>query len=290
MMTENMNGSTRKETTATSNTKDTAQAMYQPPVSNPPAIVSGFFQAESEEELVGYIKNLTMRLQVSTIAAYWKLGRSINFFYNGKYGTQELKNIAIATDIGEDTLAKACRFARQYSEEQLRILLTGKFSVSWFRITQNLTIEPAQLIEAYKSSSSTEQFYNFIIKLKNPAEKRGKAKQVTGATVAMSTSPPVIEVEDNEATSEVEISAVAIARSDNELEKFRAENEQLRKELSNRDDRIKGLEQQLVSIRDIYEDQVSEMLILKDKYNSVIEMIEQNTPATYILQAIEANS
>ena len=113
---------------------------------------------------------------MANILIKWEIGRCINSFYQGKYGTNELGRISEATGIGRDTLAKACKFAKQYSKENVEMLLSGNYVMSWYQIAQHLTIEPQKVIEAYQQSPDPKQFYNGIIKLKSPSEGRGKAK------------------------------------------------------------------------------------------------------------------
>jgi hypothetical protein len=64
----------------------------------------------------------------------WVIGKSILSFFKGKYGMGELQKISEATGIGRDTLTNACVFARQYTEEQVKNILKGKFSLSWFEL------------------------------------------------------------------------------------------------------------------------------------------------------------
>lgn len=275
------------------NNSESAQAKAYLPVSNVTATNANLYQPGTEEELVNYAKHLSTRIKASTTAAYWELGRCINAFYNGKYGTSELKKIAAATDIGEDSLSKACKFARQYSRDQLRILLNGSFPISWFRIAQSLSVESAKLIEVYQSSQSQEQFHNAIIKLKNPSEKRGKAKDSAVAVRNSEQPSPIIDVKTGGAvTTATEIPALADAEAsfDNELDRLTTENKRLRDELLNRDDRISELEIQLRVVRDKYEDQLSEAINLKDKLNGIIEMIEQGATGLHIMGFLEANN
>lgn len=187
MQTENLNEITRKDTghytewidpyNPFQDTTDysTNNSELSPQL-NIPEILSDEFQPESEESLIAYAANIHAQVQVNSITGYWEIGRSINAFYKGKYGTKELERIAQATEIGRDTLAKACKFARQYSKEHVEILLRGRFVVSWRQIAQNLAIAPQKVIDVYQQAPSREQFYNGIIKLKDPMETRGKAR------------------------------------------------------------------------------------------------------------------
>lgn len=147
-----------------------------PPVSTT-EILAGNYEAESEEALIAYATNIHTHVQTYSISGYWEIGRSINAFYKGKYGTNELERIAHATGIGRDTLAKSCKFAKQYSKEHVEMLLKGSFVMSWSQIAKNLTIEPQKVIDVYQQSPDREQFYYDIIKLKNPSEVRGKIKR-----------------------------------------------------------------------------------------------------------------
>jgi hypothetical protein len=108
------------------------------------------------------------------------IGESILSFYKGKYGTGELQKISGATGIGRDTLTKACKFARQYTEEQVKNILKGKFVLSWFELAQSLTVAPQNLIITYHESSSPSEFHNAIMKLKTPAKERGRIISSTG--------------------------------------------------------------------------------------------------------------
>ena len=138
-------------------------------------------ESSTEEELIAYPRFLHTRLAMSTVQCYWLIGKSILSFYKGKYGTGELQKISEATGIGRDTLTKACKFARQYTEEQLKVILKGKFVLSWFELAQNLTVPPQNVIAVYQACSFPVQFHNAIIKMKTN-EKRGKKNELSDAT------------------------------------------------------------------------------------------------------------
>lgn len=155
---------------------DDSQFSCQPSIPDNPI---GDFQPDSEEALLAYTARIHAHVQTNSITGYWEIGRCINQFYKGKYGTKELDTIAQGTGIGRDTLAKACKFARQYSKENVEVLLRGRFVVSWRHISQNLAVPPHRVIEVYNQAPSREQFYNGIIKLKDPSEARGKTRRST---------------------------------------------------------------------------------------------------------------
>ena len=134
------------------------------------------FRPKSEEELIAHARDVHSRVQKSSIAGYWEIGRSINAFYKGTYGTSELKRIAEAIGIGMDTLHKICKFARVCSAEQLGILLQGNCQIPWYQIANNLTVEPVKMIEVYKVSNTVEEFHNGIMILKGSSEKKGKSR------------------------------------------------------------------------------------------------------------------
>jgi hypothetical protein len=84
------------------------------PKVNTPEIMAGTYEPESEEALIAYASNIHNDFQTHFISAYWEIGRTINAFYQGKYGTNELERISQATRIGRDTLNKMIKFSRQF--------------------------------------------------------------------------------------------------------------------------------------------------------------------------------
>ncbi len=140
-------------------------------------IMANNYQPESEEALFRYTLSIHKKVQIYSVGGYWEIGRTINSFYQGKYGTKELERISKAIGIGRDTLNKMCKFAKQYSRNQVEALLSGAFPVYWFQISQNLSVEPDKLIQTYQETGDPKQFHNRIMKLKNPQESRGKSKR-----------------------------------------------------------------------------------------------------------------
>jgi len=145
------------------------------PVMNMPIIKSNF-QAKTEEELIKYTTFLYGHMESSIVMTYWHIGQGINSFYQKEYGKDKLQRISDETGINRDTLTKACKFARQFTEEQVAILLKGRFAIPWNHISQNLSVEPASFIEAYNDSESTTQFNINIIKFKKVGETWGRKK------------------------------------------------------------------------------------------------------------------
>ena len=170
-------------------------------------------------------------MQTFSISGYWEIGRSINAFYKGRYGTNEPERIAKATGIGRDILVKSCKFAKQYSKEHVEILLKGSFVMSWSHIAKNLTIEPQKVIETYQQSPGCEQFNYAIIKLKNPSEARGKNKResVRPAAIIVEPSADVDTSLSFQEPSDLVDSAKMV--SEKEIKDLREENDRLRKDL-----------------------------------------------------------
>ena len=194
-------------------------------------ILSSSYEPESEEALIAYATNIHTHVQTFSISGYWEIGRSINAFYKGKYGTNEPERIAKATGIGRDTLVKSSKFAKQYSKEHVEILLKGSFVMSWSHIAKNLTIEPQKVIETYQQSPGCEQFNYAIIKLKNPSEARGKNKResVRPAAIIVEPSADVDTSLSFQEPSDLVDSAKMV--SEKEIKDLREENDKLRKDL-----------------------------------------------------------
>ncbi|MFO7666928.1 MAG: hypothetical protein R6V76_09945 [Desulfobacterales bacterium] len=253
----------------------------------------------TEESMIEYINQLNVKLGEVTIVTHWQIGKTINSFYQGKYGTNELGKISEATGIGSNTLAKACKFAKQYSKEHLEILLKGNFVMSWYQIAQHLTIEPQKVIETYKVSTDLKQFFNDIKKLKNPLETRGKSKPPIIIKSNDPGMPSIIlsEFVPNEDTTaecfepEQVIDPDELVEHQEEYEKeldmLKIENERLKKEILSRDMRIGELEKEMSNVqreKERYENSYYEYMHKLDKIKA---SLENNTPVRAILEWIE---
>jgi hypothetical protein len=223
----------------------------------------------SEEDLIAYTKFLHTRLAISTVQCYWLIGKSILSFYKGKYGTGEIQKISEATGIGRDTLTKACKFARQYSEEQVKAVLRGKFVLSWFELAQSLTVAPENLIAAYQASSSPGEFHNAIIKLKSPAAQKEKVTssivsdrvevgkercdgaQDSGNLFEIHSAPLTSMDEEKSNALEEEISQLkaAISEKDQKIAELQNLLEKSKQEIIIRDNAINSLRKFLTKIR-----------------------------------------
>ena len=248
-------------------------------------ILAGSYEPESEEALIAYATNIHAHVQTFSISGYWEIGRSINAFYKGKYGTNELERIAQATGIGRDTLVKSCKFARQYSKEHVETLLKGNFVMSWSHIARNLTIEPQKVIETYQQSPSCEQFNYDIIKLKNPSEARGKHK--------MNYVKPAADVDTSLSFQEpndlVDSAKMVLNNemSEKEIKDLREENDKLRKELDH-------TKYQLSEMNSLFHDAAiditkkSELIDrLRATLNQVHDMVQNGCHHENILEQVE---
>ena len=251
-------------------------------------------QPATEEAMITYINDLNVKLGEVTIVTHWQIGQTINSFYKGKYGSNELGRISEATGIGRDTLAKACKFAKQYSKEQLEMLLKGNFIMSWHQIAQNLTVEPQKVIEVYKQAPDTKQFYNDIIKLKSPSEGRGKAKPSNIDEVKYTEQVIIIDPEPEESIifehneSDEAVDSVELAKAyEKELEMLKLENERLNKEILSRDAKITQLEKALSDVQREKEKYEDSYYIYMNKMDKIRKGLEDNVPARDIIEYIE---
>lgn len=208
------------------------------------------YHPESEEELISYTMEIHNKVQTYSIGGYWEIGRTINSYYQGKYGTRELERIANATGIGRDTLNKMCKFANQYSKDQVDALLSGAFPVSWFQISQNLTLEADTVIKVYQETEDPKQFHNSIMKFKNPQESRGKSKSTSVAIPAAVHTPSITTgVAEVSVVKEIQLEEIIAITADQapgdhgkEVDDLRVENEKLRKDLEQSEDQVNHLQ------------------------------------------------
>ena len=257
------------------------------------------YQPATEAAMMEYINRLNVKLGKVTIVMHWQIGQTINSFYQGKYGTNELGKISEATGIGRDTLAKACKFAKQYSKEHVEMLLKGSFVMSWYQIAQHLTVEPQKVIETYQQSPDSKQFYNGIIKLKSPSEGRGKSKpprivevkDVEKLIMAFPESTPeesvLAEYDEPDEVVDPDELAKQYEAYEKELEMLKLENERLKKEILSRDVRIKGLEKALSDVQQEKERYENSYYDYMHKLDKIRADLENNTPVMAIMEWID---
>jgi regulator of replication initiation timing len=263
------------------------------PKANTPEILDGTYEPESEEALIAYAANIHNRVQTHFISAYWEIGRTINAFYKGKYGTNELERIAQATGIGRDTLNKMLKFSKQYSREQVQVLLSGRYPMTWFHISQNLSVAPDKIIEVYKEANDPKEFHNNIMNFKDAQESRGKSRKSSVlAPLVVSESSVTSGVEDqivNETPEQVAAVNVIQATDDDlkELNALRVENKKLRADLEHREYQVNQMEE--LFHESALENRSKDELIerLKRTIDQVHNMVENGYDHVNILSQID---
>jgi hypothetical protein len=227
-------------------------------------------ESTTEADLIAYTKFLHARAAISTVQCYWLIGKSILSFYQGKYGTGELQKISEATGIGRDTLTKACKFARQYTEDQVKEILRGKFVLSWFELAQSLSVAPMNLIAAYQASSSPLEFHNAIIKLK-PRNQRNRQKppapkKAKGISSAVSTQNPIRgEIQDG--LQEVE--KVADIPIDHVISSDKEKSSLLEAEVSDLRGTVTEKDQQIADLQNLLDKKDQQIGVLEEAVDSL---------------------
>jgi hypothetical protein len=281
------------------------------------------YQPESEEALIDYVNSQNGKLEMANILVKWEIGRSINSFYQGKYGDHELEKISKKTGIGTNSLHKMCRFARIYTTEQLQLLLKGQYTLTWLDIAQNLAIEPVSVIHTFELSKNYDDFLIQIKRLKDPDEKRGKSKlpkcveaklmdvdkpeplNVAPTEITVAASPEKVAEEPimvaTEIISEKSIRPEYDGHAENidsnqlaqhydahekELAMLKLENERLRKEISDRDQQIDSMNTMMKeNDRDI-QDKDLLLAAYRDRIKRVRYMIENNFGVGAIMELL----
>ena len=260
---------------------------------NTTEIMAGSYEPESEEALIAYAANIHNSVQTYSISGYWEIGRTINAFYKGKYGTNELERIAKATGIGRDTLNKMLKLAKQYSREQVQVLLSGRYPMTWFHISQNLSVAPDKIIEVYKETEDPKQFHNNIMNFKDAQESRGKSgKSLVLAPLVVLESTVMGRTEDqivNEAPEQVaEVDMIQVPDDDlKELNALWEENKKLRTDLEHRKYQVNQMEE--LFHESALENSSKDKLIekLKRTINQVHDMVENEYDPVNILAQID---
>lgn len=274
------------EKPATESISTNLEVIPQSSISNIP---SNNFEPASEEALIAYAASIHNKVQTYSIRGYWEIGRTINSFYRGKYGTQELERISIATGIGRDTLNKMCKFARQYSRDQVEVLLSGAFYVSWFQISQNLTVEPDKLIQVYQETVDPKTFHNGIMKFKDPRDSRGRNRGTSISVPAAAREPSMVNTSKEPGETQATVVTIETV-SDGQTEEvvhLRAENENLRRE-------IQSMKVQLNDLNRLFNEaglDIEEKEDLIDRLKGILEqvhdMVENGSNHATILSEID---
>ena len=136
------------------------------PYGNQITILEEELQPKTEDDLILITDKLYKAATSGLVITYYHIGNTIDSFYQKSYGSGELKRIASRTGISLDTLHKAIRFAKKYSQEHLEVLLQGHFTISWNHIANNLSVAPDDLIETYKEAENPKTFHDSIMNFK----------------------------------------------------------------------------------------------------------------------------
>jgi len=270
-------------------TEDVKKEHEITPIMNPADALTSNFQAKSEEDLIQHTKYLYAQMEVSVVMTYWHIGQAINSFYQKDYGHGKLKRIADETGIKLDTLHKAGKFARDYSEERVKELLQGRFVIAWNHIAQNLSIKPENLIAVYRSSDSPGEFHNGIMKFKSPHENRGKTKKVCeesgqdssfpGQEMAESEVPDSSNVtEDTEQEITVELEPVRVLED---------ETSPLRDELITKQQQIEALEKTVDEMKSVIEEKEEALSTIRKGLERVRSMAQDDASLWEILDVLE---
>lgn len=161
--------------------------------------VSLEFTGEKEKELIKHTKKLYKSAQASLLTSYWWIGQNVFSFYEKKkkYGDETLKKIAKKVGMKRDTLSKVCQFARQYTEDQVTELTTGKFPVSWNTIYHNLTIKTKDFMTAYSKSNTRKELVTAITRLKPHHEEKESTNQPATEISAIKSRTTKLKKSDN---------------------------------------------------------------------------------------------
>ena len=133
------------------------------------------FKPETEDQFVEFVKWLKSREHQSIIKLHWILGKNIEEAGEAVYGQNTAGRIAAEVGISKSTVHKSRRFARDYSPEQVALLLNGQFSLSWRDITQNQSVPTEDFLRAFRDSSNPEQFRNAVTQLRRIRQRRNPA-------------------------------------------------------------------------------------------------------------------
>ena len=133
---------------------------------------------QTEEGLIGWIKQLKFNENRSILQNRWDLGTVIVRFYDKEYGKDKLQKISDEVGYSKSTLHKACQFARNFTVEHLRTLIEGAVSLSWRDIAQNLRVNPDDFVKTYLKSATANEFRNAVTELKAPDELGIKFRQL----------------------------------------------------------------------------------------------------------------
>lgn len=126
------------------------------------------FKLKSKQELAVILSGLWRHKRNTELVTYYLTGKAIN---KGRekwtYGEKDMEKLAESLETSPSNLYKACKFEKDYSEEQVMELFSGKFAMSWRNIAQNQNIPSDVFINIYGEAKSPAEFCNAVTKYKN---------------------------------------------------------------------------------------------------------------------------
>jgi hypothetical protein len=119
-----------------------------------------------EQELIQELQRIKRTEDITSIVARWTIGSWICGVYEKKYGEDVLRNLAKETGFSKGILYKSVQFATAFSQEQVKALTQGSFSISWRNVANNMVIGSAKLVEVYAQSKDLRTFCHVVRSLK----------------------------------------------------------------------------------------------------------------------------
>ena len=264
------------------------------PYGNQITILEEELQPKTEDDLILITDKLYKAATSGIVITYYHIGNTIESFYQRSYGSGELKRIASRTGISLDTLHKAIRFAKKYSQEHLEVLLQGHFAISWNHIANNLSVAPDDLIETYKEAENPKTFHDAISNFKKlnarnnrpTNEDRDRADSVEsnseGPQTLSEREPEPIHTADMENAEE-------IPPFDNseEIEVLNDMLEDAKIEIETKDSLIQNQNAQIEELNVRIKDKDWIIEAMKREVDGMKKRLEEGTSKTDMLQCLE---
>jgi len=179
-------------------------------------LLAADFEPNTKQDLNDMVSKLWNHSQRTTLVISYLIGTLIK---KGRekwtYGEKDMEKLAKSLGIGSSNLYKACKFAEQYSDDQIRQLINGKFVMSWRNIAQNQTVPSDDLLKIYGEAESSGQFCNAVTKFKEEANssKEGSGGNQSNGESQRGDDDNTPEQDENEGTSDQENLEVADSSS-----------------------------------------------------------------------------
>lgn len=123
-------------------------------------------EIKTENDLINEVVQIQHSALKNLILSYYLIGVKILQFYRKRHGTSELKRIASALGCSIRQLQTIIKFANLYSEDDLKLILNGRFPLTWSDISSNLCMSSKRFIEIYGKSSSKHQLKKYLQEFK----------------------------------------------------------------------------------------------------------------------------